>query len=248
MLETVLTVGLTAGFLVEATVAIAAGLVRGFSGFGAALILAPGFTLVMAPREAVVLTVLLNSSAVAQLLFPALRRTRWIDVGPMGAAAVVAIPFGSLLLIGLDGAVIRRAIGAVVLGFSVVVLAGWRYRGPRGLPANLLVGMLGGLLTGAAAVGGPPVILYFLSSERPMAESRASFISFFALIQIVAVPVFLWEGLVTWELVGRAALLLPAFLVATHVGARLFTRASDRLARQFALGALVLIGLATLIR
>jgi uncharacterized membrane protein YfcA len=239
---------LTAGFLVEAMVAIAAGLVRGFSGFGAALILAPGFTLVMAPREAVVMTVLLNSSALVQLLFPALRQTRWRDVGPMGAAAVIAVPFGSLLLIGLDGAVIRRVIGAIVLGFSAVSLAGWRYRGPRGLPANLLVGTLGGLLTGAAAVGGPPIILYFLSSDRPMAENRASFISFFALIQLAAVPVFLWEGLVTWALVGRTALLLPAFLVATHVGAKLFTRASDRLARQLALGALVLIGLATLIR
>lgn len=244
MLETVL----TAGFLVQAMVALAAGLVRGFSGFGAALILAPGFTLVMAPREAVVLTVLLNSSAIAQLLFPALRQTRWRDVGPMGAAAVIAIPVGSLLLIGLDGAVIRRAIGAIVLGFSVVALAGWRYRGPRGLPANLLVGTLGGLLTGAAAVGGPPIVLYFLSSDRPMAENRASFISFFALIQLTAVPVFLWEGLVTWELVERTALLLPGFLVATHVGARLFCRASDRRARQFALGALLVIGLATLIR
>jgi uncharacterized protein len=244
MLETVL----TAGFLVQAMVALAAGLVRGFSGFGAALILAPGFTLVMAPREAVVLTVLLNSGAIAQLLFPALRQTRWREVGPMGAAAMIAIPVGSLLLIGLDGAVIRRAIGGIVLGFSVVVLAGWRYRGPRGLPVNLLVGTLGGLLTGAAAVGGPPIILYFLSSDRPMAENRASFISFFAVIQLAAVPVFLWEGLVTWELVGRTALLLPVFLVATYIGARLFGRASDRLARRLALGALVLIGLATLIR
>jgi uncharacterized membrane protein YfcA len=244
MLETVL----TAGLLVQAMVALAAGLVRGFSGFGAALILAPGFTLVMAPREAVVLTVLLNSSAIAQLLFPALRQTRWREVGPMGAAAMIAIPVGSLLLIGLDGAVIRRAIGGIVLGFSVSMLTGWRYRGPRGLPVNLLVGTLGGLLTGAAAVGGPPIILYFLSSDRPMAENRASFISFFAVIQLAAVPVFLWEGLVTGELVARTVLLLPAFLVATHVGARLFTGASDRLARRLALGALVLIGLATLIR
>jgi uncharacterized membrane protein YfcA len=239
---------LTAGFLVEAMVAIAAGLVRGFSGFGAALILAPGFTLVMAPREAVVMTVLLNTGAAAQLLFPALRLTRWRDIGPMGAAAALAIPFGSLLLVGLDGTVIRRAIGAVVLAFSVATLAGWRYRGPRGQPANLLVGVIGGLLTGAAGVGGPPIILYFLSSDRPMAENRAGFICLFVLIQLVAVPVFLWQGLVTWELVWRAALLLPVYLVATHVGARLFTRTSEHLARRLALGCLVVIGLATLIR
>ncbi len=244
MFETIL----TAAFLVEAMVAIAAGLVRGFSGFGAALILAPGFTLVMAPREAVVVTVLLNTGALAQLLFPALRLTRWRDIGPMGAAAVIAIPVGSLALTGLDGGLLRRIIGGIVLAFSIVILTGWRYRGPRGLPANLLVGTLGGLLTGAAAVGGPPVILYFLSSDRPMAENRANFVSLFALVQLVAVPVFLWEGLVSWELVGRSVLLLPVFLVATHVGTRLFDRASELLARRLALGVLVLIGLATLIR
>jgi uncharacterized membrane protein YfcA len=222
--------------------------VRGFSGFGAALIMAPGFTLAMAPREAVVVTVLLNASVVTQLLIPALRQTRWIDVGPMSAAAVIAIPFGSLILIGLDGAVMRRAIGTIVLAFSLAMLAGWRYRGPRGQFANLLVGVLGGLLTGAAGVGGPPIILYLLSGDRPMAENRAGFISLFALIQLVAVPVFLWQGLVTWELVWRAALLVPVYLVATHVGARLFIRASERLARRLGLAFLVFVGLATLIR
>jgi uncharacterized membrane protein YfcA len=244
MLETVL----TAGFLVATTVTAAAGLVRGFSGFGAALILAPGFTLVMAPREAVVMTVLLNTSAATQLLFPALRQTNWREVGPMSAAALVGLPFGSLILVGLDGAVIRRVIGAIVLGFSVVASTGWRYRGPRGQAVNLLVGALAGLLTGAAAIGGPPIILYLLSSDRPMAENRAGFISFFALIQVAALPVFLWQGLVTWELVWRTALLLPVYLVATHVGAHLFSRASERLARRLALGVLLLIGLATLIR
>jgi uncharacterized membrane protein YfcA len=222
--------------------------VRGFSGFGAALVMAPGFTLVMEPRDAVAMTILLNVSTISQLLIPALRETRWRDVGPMAVAAAVAIPFGAVILVTLDATVIRRAIGALVVGFSLVLLAGWRYHGARTQPANLLVGALGGLLTGATGFGGPPLILYFLAGDRPMAENRAGFISFFALTQLVTVPVFLWQGLVTWELVWRTALLVPIYLVATHIGARLFTRASERAVRLIALGFLVLIGAATLVR
>jgi uncharacterized membrane protein YfcA len=239
---------LTWRFAIEAAVALLAGLVRGFSGFGAALILSPGFTLVMATADAVAMTILLNTATVTQLLIPALRQTRWREVAPMGIAAMVVIPFGSLLLTSLDGALVRRVIGAIVLGFSVALLAGWRYRGPRTLAANLIVGGLGGLLTGVAAVGGPPIILYFLSGDRPMAENRAGFISFFAFTQLAAVPSFLWQGLVTWELLWRTALLAPVYLIATQAGARLFGRASERLAHRLALGLLVVIGLATLVR
>jgi uncharacterized membrane protein YfcA len=244
VLDTVLTLP----FLIAVAVAVLAGLVRGFSGFGAALILAPGFTLVMPAREAVAMTVLLNAATATQLLLPALRVARWREIGPMAAASVSMIPFGSLLLIGLEGAIIRRGIGVIVLGFSLVMLAGWRYRGGRTLARNLIVGALGGGLTGAASIGGPPIILYFLAGDRSMAENRAGFICFFAITQISALPVFLWEGLVTWDLVGAAALILPAYLLATYAGAHLFTRASETFARRFALTILVLIGAATLIR
>jgi uncharacterized membrane protein YfcA len=244
----VFTAILTLTFLIEIAIVGVAGLVRGFSGFGAALIMAPGFTLVMAPREAVAMTVLLNVLTVLQLLLPSLRIARWRDIGPMAAGAAFGLLLGSLILSAVDGALMRRAIGIVVLGFSLVMLVGWRYRGGRSLPANLLVGAAAGWLTGAAGIGGPPVILYMLSGDRPIDENRAGFISFFAIIQLVALPVFLWQGLVTWELVWRTALLVPVYLLATHAGAKLFHRTGETLAQRLALSLLMLIGLVTLLR
>ncbi len=111
-----------------------------------------------------------------------------------------------------------------------------------------MVGLLGGLLTGSAGVGGPPVILYMLSGERPIADARAVFIVYFAMLQIIAVPTFVVTGLVTWTLVWHTALIVPLYLLATQIGAILFPRASERFARGFALAALVLIGAATVLR
>ena len=239
---------LTPSFLVQLAVAAMAGLVRGFSGFGAALILAPGFTLVLPAQDAVVMTVLLNFTTITQLLLPALRRADWREMWPMGLAGMVGVPFGSVLLIAIDDSVIRRAIGAAVVGFAVAMLAGFQYRGRRSRGASLVFGALGGVLTGSAGVGGPPVILYFLSSDRPIANSRAAFIVFFTFIQIAALPVFLATGLVTWALIWRTALLVPLYLVTTQIGALLFARASEGLARRLALGSLVMIGTLALLR
>ena len=244
LLDTVL----SGSFAVEIAVAALAGFVRGFSGFGAALILAPGFTLVMPAQDAVVLTVLLNFTTITQLLRPALARVQWRELGPMGLAGVIGVPLGSVLLLVVDDAVLRRAIGAIVLSFSIAMLAGWRYRGGQSLGKTTVVGLLGGVLTGSAGVGGPPLILYMLSGDRPIADARAVFIVYFAFLQLAAVPVFVATGLVTWGLVGRTALLVPIYLLVTQLGAVLFPRVSEKFARGFALVALVLIGLATVIR
>jgi uncharacterized membrane protein YfcA len=239
---------LTFTFLTQIAITLVAGLVRGFSGFGAALIMAPAFTLVMAPREAVGLTILLNCATILQLLPAALRLTRWSEIGPMGLAAMAAIPFGNLLLIAIDGPLIRRAIGAVVLGFSVAMLAGWRYTRPPTRTGAVVVGALSGLLTGSAGMGGPPVILYMLTDKRAMRESRAGFITFFALSQLVATPLLFWTGVVTGALLIQTALLAPAYFVAIHLGAKLFPLVDEALVRRLALGFLLVIGVATLVR
>src|SRR4051812_29027743 len=160
MVDAVLDAMLSWTFLIEVGVAAIAGFVRGFSGFGAALILAPGFTLVMPAQDAVVLTVLLNFTTITQLLRPALARVQWRELGPMGLAGVIGVPLGGVLLLVVDDAMLRRAIGAIVLSFSIAMLAGWRYRCGQSLGKTPVVGLLGGVLTGSAGVGGPPLILY----------------------------------------------------------------------------------------
>src|SRR3954462_5077624 len=104
----VLAAPVTTAFLTQAAVAVIAGFVRGFSGFGAALILAPGFTLVMAAQDAVVMTVLLNFTTITQLLRPALARIQWRELGPMGGAGMIGVPLGGVLLLVVDDAMLRR--------------------------------------------------------------------------------------------------------------------------------------------
>ncbi|NIS35970.1 MAG: TSUP family transporter, partial [Actinobacteria bacterium] len=90
-----------------------AGIVRGFSGFGAGLVMAPSLSLLLGPTVAVPVIVLLDAVAGAQLIPPAIRNVRWRTVGPLGLAACVGVPLGSLGLARLDPTIVEKSISGV---------------------------------------------------------------------------------------------------------------------------------------
>ena len=150
--------------LIGVTVLLA-GVVRGFSGFGAGLVMVPALTLLLGPTVAVPTVVLMEVVASAQLVPPALRQVRWKTVGPLALAAVLMIPLGSLGLAALDPHWLRRVISLIVLLFVAILATGWRYRRRPGPVVTAAVGGVSGLLTGLGGVGGPPVILFWLSGS-----------------------------------------------------------------------------------
>ena len=231
--------------LVAAT--LLAGLIRGFTGFGSALVMAPAFALVVPPREAVVLITLLNLATMTQLLAPALKKADWPLVAPMSAAAVLTIPLGTWLLVAVDGDMVRRAIAIVVVAFALVLLAGGQIRIAPRLPATLAAGAVSGVLTGIGGIGGPPVVLYLLSRPSEAAHYRASFISYFAVIQVFGILPLLYAGLVEIGHLGVALALLPAYFAATWAGARLFEKAPDALYRRLAILTLLAVAIAALL-
>lgn len=228
-------------------IAIVGGVVRGFAGFGSGLVMVPALTLLMGPVLAVPTVVLLEAAAGAQLVPSALRWARWSTVVPLGVAACVAIPIGGLALTALAPGWVQRAISVIVLVFVALLWTGWRYRGTPTLPVVGATGLISGLLTGMAGVGGPPVILLFLSGPSPALHVRASLICFFAITQVVALGTYAVSGVLTADAFWRALVLAPAFLGSAFAGAHLFGRVDEALFRRLILVLLALLALALLI-
>ena len=67
-----------------------------------------------------------------QLLPSVLASAQWHFIGPMAVAAGLAMPVGAYALVNTDQQLLARAIAAIVLGFVLLVFAGWRYQGPSG--------------------------------------------------------------------------------------------------------------------
>jgi len=216
-----------------------AGLMRGYSGFGTAVILAPVYSLLWGPRAGVPVMLVMELAVSLQLVPKALHEADRRVVLPLGAAAALTTPLGAFILLRADGTDLRRAIGALVLVFGVLLMSGWRYHGGRPLPLNLAVGALAGLLKGSTGMSGPPVILYMLAGPEEARRHRANLILFFGLIAVISVVPPALGGLIDGAVALRTTLLLPLLLVAVPIGARLFHVVPVGWYRRFAMAVLL---------
>ncbi|WP_369412851.1 sulfite exporter TauE/SafE family protein [Neoroseomonas alba] len=228
--------------LAAALATVVAGLMRGYSGFGTAVILAPVYSLLWGPRAGVPVMLLMELVVSVQLLPSALKEADRRVVLPLGGAAAVATPLGAWILFTVDGEALRRFIGGFVLVFGLLLMSGWRYHGSRPLGLNIAIGTLAGLLKGSTGMSGPPVILYLLAGLEDAKRHRANLIMFFATIAIVSVIAPVLGGLVDMTALVRLAVMLPLMAVSVPMGARLFHVIPVRLYRPFAMGVLLAAG------
>jgi uncharacterized membrane protein YfcA len=224
-----------------------AGFMRGITGFGGAMLMTPPLSFLIGPVPAVVTALMLETAAALVMFSDAWPRINKRVLLQLTIPACFTVPIGGYLLITLDPIIARRAIAAVVVVFSFVLLAGFRYSGPHRPATALTLGSIVGVLLGATSVGAPPVILYLLSGPDPPAVTRANLTVFVTTISVIGLVMLGAAGAATAELALLAALLCIPFLGATWLGGKLFIRLSDLGVRRLALGVMLSVGIVTLV-
>ncbi|WP_235961406.1 sulfite exporter TauE/SafE family protein [Falsiroseomonas selenitidurans] len=235
---------LLSGWRIFAALAVTAlaGLMRGYSGFGTAVILAPAYSVLWGPRVGVPVMLLMELVVSLQLVPKAFAEANRRVILPIGAAATLATPLGAFVLLTADQDLLRRSIGGFVLVFGLLMLSGWRYHGSRPLPLNIAIGTLAGLLKGATGMSGPPVILYLLAGPEAARQHRANLILFFGTIAVVSVIPPALGGLMGWAVLAKVLVLLPVLMLCVPLGAKLFRVLPERWYKRAALVFLVSTG------
>jgi hypothetical protein len=203
-----------------------AGALRGLTGFGAALIMAPAISLVLGAREAVTLSITLNTLMLVQLFVPATKLVLWPVVLPLAIAATIAFQLGIHLLASVDPSIARRMIGGIGIAFALLALCRVRWTHGYTLGSSITVGILTGLSLGAAGFAGPLFVIYILSGETEAYVKRATIIVFAGLAQLTALPSLFAYKLLTPQLVLVALTVMPFAIIGTSLGVRWFERAS----------------------
>src|SRR5215469_2212433 len=120
---------LSVSFITAAVVAVVAGTVRGFSGFGAAMVMTPVFSALYGPEIGISLCLFLEIVVALPLLPRAVKFVDWRRIAFLLAAAVVGAPLGNLVLTAVAPQPMRWAISGIVLGAVALLASGWRYHG-----------------------------------------------------------------------------------------------------------------------
>lgn len=224
---------------------LAGGVVRGFGGFGASMVWVTGMALVLSPKMVIPTALMLEVMASLQLLpqvWPDVhwRSLRWLTLG-----SLVGLPLGTWALVTADEQLIRTWIAVLVLVAVGLMATKFRTRAMPGGPVATGVGVISGSLTGAVAMGGPPVILMYFSSPQHVVVGRSSAIVFFLVSDVLAIGSAALGGLVSVDMLLQVALLFPASLAGVAVGAHLYRRAGQANIRNFVLW--LLMGLACVV-
>jgi hypothetical protein len=223
-----------------------AGFMRGVTGFGGAMLMAPPLSMLIGPVPTVV-TALILETAAALVMFP----DAWPKINKrillyLTIPACFSVPIGGYLLVTLDPFIARKVIAGVVVVFSLGLLLGLRYSGPHRPLTSVALGGIVGVLLGATSVGAPPVILYLLSGPDPQVVTRANLTVFVTAISAIGLVMLVAAGAITKALAVSAFLLCIPYLAGTWVGGKLFGRLADLAVRRIALFFMLTMGLVSL--
>jgi uncharacterized membrane protein YfcA len=234
--------------IAAAAVVFGAAIVRGFAGFGFSLIAITGLSLFLPPARIVAAAFLLELAAGARLAPAAWREAHWPSLRPLLWGAAAGTPVGMAALARLPETPMALALGLFVILGALLLIRGFRLRAMPGRRMALAAGAVAGACNGAFGIGGPPVFMLYLSSPAGAAMNRATLISCFLMMDVIALP-----ALFAWGLLDRAALILaatlaPALLAGVVIGARLSASAEPERWRGAILRLALALGLVATVK
>jgi len=212
-----------------------AGFTSGLTGSGFALISVPLLILMISPK--VVVPVILILSVIINI-YILIEAWRWIDlkrIWPLMIAGAVGMPFGTHLLKVLDVEVLKVFIGVLIVLFALAFLKGYRKEIKNEKVAFAPVGLASGILNGATAMCGPPVILFFTNQGVPKQVFRANTVFYFFALNLVTLPYFAINGLITSDMIRYALYFLPALMVGAFLGIKMSHRVREDIFRRIIL-------------
>lgn len=234
MPDTLLAALETPGLWWLATAAFVAAVVRGFSGFGTALVFLPAAAQVLPPVWAVIVLTVMDAFGPLPILPRAWRECHRNDLRRLLIGTVITVPIGVLILRNTDPEIYRYGISGLALIMLVILLSGFRYSGEVSRPMVYGIGGGAGFVGGVAGLPGPVVILFYMASRHGPAVIRANTHLYLWAFDILFFTALILQG----GFVGTAAwiglfMVVPTF-IGNLVGTAIFNPDRERLYRTAA--------------
>lgn len=237
-------------------IALVAGIVRGFSGFGFSAICIAGLSLIVSPARVIPAIFMLEIVGSLGLLRSAARDVdrRWLAWLVLGNA--VCLPVGMALLAWLPEQALRLVFGALLLLSAALLRSGLAVSLVPTGGVRLAAGMVSGLVGGLSGIGGIVLVALLNMMAMPAERIRATLVVLILLVDVYALA---WAGVLSLHsatvasLLGVDALrwvlwLAPPMLAGIWIGQRSFSAVSPQRFRELVLNALVFISLLVVAR
>jgi uncharacterized membrane protein YfcA len=249
-------------FLLIATIFALGACVQTIAGFGSALIIMPILTQFIGVQTAASVMALVGATVTLSVLYQNRGGLRWREAGRLLAGSVVGVPLGALALKFLPPAPVMALLGVVLLIYGIYTLAAARSTSTPGgvaLPCDrepapsrrattALVGFCSGLLGGAYATDGPPLVIYGSIKKWPKESFRSILQACFLVNGILIVACHGAGGLVTRDVIAYCIYGIPGMLAGLLIGTLLDRRINHALFHRLLVWLILLLAAALLAR
>lgn len=222
------------------------GFLRGFLGFGAALVIVPILSIPLPPVVAIAILVIIEIPNAVYLVRSSIHEANLKTVQPMLFGLIVAVPVGTAVLVQVDPEKMRLVISVILLMTVGLLASGWRIKGKLSGGILFASGAVGGLIQGSAGMGGPPLVTTLMSMLTPANVTRANIIAVLSALSLVNLMTLIIYGKINLNILIFGASGAPLYVFWNWLGARFFREKGNERFRQVALTALAAIALVTI--
>ena len=229
-------------------VLLVAGFVRGYSGFGFSALTVTGLSLFLLPKQIIPVVLCLEICASIHMLPKVWHKINWHLIAYLSVGAACATPFGIWILATLPEKPMRITLYLLVLGLSLLLLAGLKIANAEKSSTRFSVGMVSGLFNGIAALGGLPLVLFLIAVGAEAIFLRATTVTYFFIIDIVALGSAYAHHLLNLEVLWRVILFILPVVIGVQLGSRHFFKANPNNFKKLTLVLLIGLSLSGLIK
>jgi uncharacterized protein len=226
----------------------AAALLRGFTGFGFGLAAVPLLSLALPPAKVVPFVVVLQVIVGASGLRQAWRICDWSAIRGLIPGLVLGLPIGLVVLTVFRANPVRLAIGCVILASVALLWRGFRLPPTPSRMLTFAIGLVAGVMSGLASMGGPPIVAYLLALSHDAAVMRASTIVYFMISALLSLFLMSLNSMIDREILSWSVASVPVLMAGTYAGNWAFLRSRPHHHRLTALVLLAVLGVLLVVR
>jgi uncharacterized membrane protein YfcA len=212
-----------------------AAFIRGISGFGFALILAPVLLLLLNSKSVVVVNLFLGIITNIIVVAYTIRRLDLKRILPMTVAGLLGIPLGTWIIVFIQPSTLKILVGGVIIFFAAPMAIGFTRPFKKETAAGGVSGFISGILVSSTSLGGPPVVLFMHNQKWLKEDIYQAQAAYFLITNIFALAALYVSGLVDTQVIVFSTSLTPALLVGMFLGIVAFRKIDQRAFRILSL-------------
>jgi len=134
---------------------------------------------------------------------------------------------GANFLATIDDQLLNRVLAVIIFIVAIMKLFDIRINIKKPDRLFFPVGSVSGFLNGLSGISGPPVLIFLSNLKMTKDEFRATIISYFFFMNIIAAISFAIKGLITSTVIDYSLILVPVGVLGGYIGSKVSMKLSE---------------------